>query len=85
VVDVSTHHFGGLNVTNLAEKVAVEIVPADLSHLQVRVGLISMAKSILKSRRQVVMEVAVVLSRMCSHDPGTLAELCMDLLPVMKP
>jgi hypothetical protein len=74
-----------LNVTNLAEKVAVEIVPAGSSHLQVQVGLISMAKSISKSHRQVVMEVAVVPSRMCSHVPATLAELYMDLLPVMKP
>jgi hypothetical protein len=74
-----------LNITNLAEKAAVELVPAGSSHLQVQVGLISMVTSILKSRRQVVMEVAVVLTHMCSHGLATLAELYMDLLLTMKP
>lgn len=85
MVDISTNHSVNLGITNLVERVAVELVPVGSSHRQVQVDLISMARSISKSRRQVVMAVAAELSHMCSHGPATLAELCMDLLPVMKP
>lgn len=85
MVGISTNHSVNFEITNQVETSAVELVPVDSSHRQVQVNLISMAGSISMSHRQVVMEVAVVLSHMCSHGPATLAELCMDLLPVMKP